>query len=250
MPAAAAPLDTLRHTETPEGVTLHLRPAGAPARALAWAVDFILRLVMFSVLVGALAQLKGFGMGMAAIIAFVLEWFYPVLFELAPGAATPGKRLLGLRVVMADGLPVTPSASVLRNLLRAVDFLPFLYLLGGLTMLARSDFRRLGDLVAQTLVVHQPPEWRSSNLPAGPALAPSRPLTLAQQRAVLALAQRHAVLTAARFEEMARPLAAWLPATDTLPGAMTPSGAPQAEATERLLALARHLLGQRDEAQR
>ncbi len=247
MQATAAPLDTLRHAETPEGVPLHLRPAGAPARSLAWAVDFILRLVLFSVLAGVLSQLRGFGFGVIAIIGFMLEWFYPVLFELLPGAATPGKRLMGLKVVMSDGLPLTPSASVLRNLLRAVDFLPFFYLLGGLSMLMRSDFRRLGDLVARTMVVHLPPEVRPWALPAGPARPPAQPLTLAQQHAVLALAQRHTALTAARFEEMSQPLLAWLPELEAPSPAPARSAAASDDgATPRLLALARHLLGQMD----
>ena len=59
------------------------------------------------------------------ILLFALEWLYPVVFELTPSGATPGKRVFGLRVVMDNGLPVTPAASMTRNLLRAADFLPF-----------------------------------------------------------------------------------------------------------------------------
>jgi uncharacterized RDD family membrane protein YckC len=120
------PLDTLHHAETPEGITLALRPAGLVVRAQAWAIDFAIRAGMFLV-VSIVASLTG-GLGSAFLLIayFLLEWFYPVAFEIGRRGATPGKQALGLQVVMDSGLPVTPAASVVRNLLRAADFLPFL----------------------------------------------------------------------------------------------------------------------------
>ncbi len=101
---------------------------------------------------------------MYLIVAFLLEWLYPVAFELTRWGATPGKRALGLKVVMDNGLPVTPAASLTRNLLRVADFLPFLYGFATVCLLTRRDFKRLGDLAAATLVVYQPPEVRKLQL--------------------------------------------------------------------------------------
>ena len=115
-------------------------------------------------------------MGVMLVLLFAIEWLYPVVFELLPWAATPGKRALDLRVVMDTGLPVTPAASLTRNLLRAADFMPMLFAFGLLSMLLRRDFKRLGDLAAA----------RSSStrraaldvaLPAGEPRAPGVPLS-------------------------------------------------------------------------
>lgn len=236
-------LDTLIPWEAPEGVRLHLRAAGLPARFLAWLVDFFIRVLFLALMLGALEPLGGLGAGTAALVVFAVEWFYPVAFELALGAATPGKRMLGLQVVMMNGLPVTPAASLLRNLLRAVDFLPLFYLLGGVCILVRADFRRPGDLVAGTLVVYREERLRPQAPTQGPAWAPQTPLNWAQQVAVLALAERAPRITPARFEELAGKLVAWLP----LDAAATAGGSAPASATpgERLLALARWLAGHR-----
>ena len=76
------------------------------------------------------------------------------MFELTPWGASPGKRAMGLKVVMDSGLPVTLAASLTRNLLRAADFLPFGYGFAIVSVLVRADGKRLGDLAAATLVVH------------------------------------------------------------------------------------------------
>ena len=102
------------------------------------------------------AFMGGIGVAFLLILFFALEWFYPVAFELTASGATPGKRVFGLRVVMDNGLPVTPAASLTRNLLRAADFLPFGYGFAIVSMLLRRDFKRLGDIAAATIVVHEP----------------------------------------------------------------------------------------------
>ncbi|MDQ2927407.1 MAG: RDD family protein, partial [Pseudomonadota bacterium] len=112
-------LDTRYRVETPEGIELALAPAGIVARGYAFAIDFGIRFSLFGIAVAALSLLGGLGLGLALLVFFALEWLYPVVFELSPWAATPGKRALGLRVVMDTGLPITPAASLTRNLLRA-----------------------------------------------------------------------------------------------------------------------------------
>ena len=95
------------------------------------------------------------GTGVLLIIVFLILWLYPVIFELTPAAATPGKRAMGIYVMMANGLPLTPAGCLIRNLMRAVDMLPLLYGFAIVSMLLRKDARRLGDLAAGTLVVYR-----------------------------------------------------------------------------------------------
>lgn len=202
--AAESRLDTRYAAETPEGIALWLRPAGVVPRLYAYLVDLGIRFVFFGVSFLVLNRLGGFGQGLAWVLFFLLEWLYPVAFELGAGAATPGKRMLGLTVVMDSGLPITPAASLTRNLLRSADFLPSLYAFGVLSMLFRHDFKRLGDLAAGTLVVHAPrTELLRGTPPPAPARAPALPLTARAQAAIVAWAGRVTRLTEARADELA-----------------------------------------------
>jgi uncharacterized RDD family membrane protein YckC len=227
-------LDTLTSAETPEGIALALRPAGVLARAGAFAVDLLIRGALLLVVSMVLAPLGRFGSGLALILWFALEWFYPVLFELLPGGATPGKRAFGLRVTMDSGLPITPAASLLRNLLRSADFLPFAYGLGLATVLMRSDFKRLGDIAAGTIVVHVQRATLHGALPEATPVAPAHALTPRAQAAVIAWAGRSARITEARLAELAQ-LAA--PATGV--------NASSRDAVMRLLSVANWLMGKR-----
>jgi uncharacterized RDD family membrane protein YckC len=201
--AAESRLDTRYAAETPEGIALWLRPAGVVPRFYAYLVDAAVRFGLFSVSFLLLALLGSFGQGLALVLFFLLEWLYPVAFELSAGAATPGKRLVGLTVVMDSGLPITPAASLTRNLLRAADFLPSLYAFGLLSMLFRHDFKRLGDIAAGTLVVHAPGEFLRGTPPPAPARAPAVPLSARAQAAIVAWAGRVTRLTEARADELA-----------------------------------------------
>jgi len=232
-------LDTVYSAETPEGIALALRPAGPVARGLAFMIDAALRLALFllcvlvAALLGAMAPAFGF------IAFFAIEWLYPIVFELALAGATPGKRMLGLQVVMDSGLPVTPAASVTRNLLRTADFLPALYAFGLAAMLLRQDFKRLGDLAAGTLVVHTQPPALHAGVPDAPPLAPRRPLSPREQTAVVSWASRSSTLTRERFAELAELAHDVLPADAAADAEGGHSGA--------LLGVAQWLLGRRRE---
>jgi uncharacterized RDD family membrane protein YckC len=171
-------------------------------RAAAFAIDLAARTGLYLLLL-PLAGLAGVGVGLMLLALFLLEWLYPVFFELRSGA-TPGKRAMHLVVVHADGTPIGPSASLLRNLLRALDFLPVLYGLGLAAMLVDRDFRRLGDLAAGSLVIHRdvPPTTPVAISDAEP-LPPPVPLDLETQQAVLAFAERAGTLSPARRAELA-----------------------------------------------
>jgi uncharacterized RDD family membrane protein YckC len=170
---------------TPEGVDLRLDLAGAGERATAFLIDAIILLViLFSMSLAVIFALNGSGSGgqsAMAIIwllgAFVLRngWF--VMFELSGRGATPGKRLLGLRVVARDGSRLTGGAVLVRNAMREIElFLPLSFLgmdasqsrVDGLIYilafswvalflffpLFNRDRLRVGDLLAGTWVVH------------------------------------------------------------------------------------------------
>lgn len=196
-------LDTLRRVPTPEGFELTLRLAGPVPRALAYAVDLAIRLALFAALAMSLSLFRGGGTGLMLITAFLLEWFYPVAFEVWWSGATPGKRAFGLAVLGDNGTPVSFGASVTRNLLRAIDFLPMLYAFGLVSMLLSRDFKRLGDLAAGTIVVYRDRPGARAPIPAAPPLAPAVTLSLEERRAILDFAERHATLSEERADEVA-----------------------------------------------
>ena len=197
-------LDTLHPVQTPEGVELNLRVAGPVARGIAWGTDFALRIGLYLVLSVGLGLLGRFGRGLLLIGIFVVEWFYPVFFELFSAGQTPGKKLMGIRVVSDDGTPVTWSASIARNLLRFADLLPGFYALGLASMLLDSSFRRLGDLAAGTIVVYPVPAAAPARtIPDALPLAPPLSLELSEQRAVIAYAERSPFLSEERALELA-----------------------------------------------
>jgi uncharacterized RDD family membrane protein YckC len=200
-------LDTFRPIETPEGVELQLRVAGPVVRALAWAIDFGIRVVVDLALAMGLTMLGTFGIGILLIMIFLLEWFYPVVFEVYRQGQTPGKRAMGIRVVNDDGTPVGWGAAMVRNLLRAVDFLPMLYGFGLVSMLLNGDFKRLGDLAAGTRVVYREVPAVTTAIPDARPTAPAVRLSVEEQRAVIAFAERVPRLTEVRAEELAEVLA-------------------------------------------
>ncbi|MDM8190330.1 RDD family protein [Pseudomonas koreensis] len=206
-PPRKAPLDTRHQVETPEGIDLPLRPAGLMVRAVAFAIDLGIRGLILGVLFIALAFLGKLGMGLGSLLLFAISWWYMVLFEVLRQGRSPGKQWMGLRVVHDDGTPIGWSASLLRNLLRFVDLLPFGYFLGALSCLQHPTFKRLGDLAAGTLVVYSERPRSRPQLPdAEPRRCPFA-LTLSEQRAVLGFAERQAHLSPARVNELAALLA-------------------------------------------
>lgn len=196
-------IDTRRPIQTPEGVELGLRVVGPVARAYAWLIDFLIRAAIYTVLSMILSVLGKTGVGILLILMFLLEWFYPVVFEVYKQGATPGKRSLGIKAVNDDGTEVTWQSSLIRNLLRAIDFLPFLYGFGVVTMLFNRDFKRLGDLAAGTIVVYQDKIKGAADIPQEAPRMPPIPLTASEQKAVIQFAERLSLLTPERCNELA-----------------------------------------------
>ncbi|HFC93707.1 MAG TPA: RDD family protein [Leucothrix mucor] len=200
-------LDTLYTVNTPEGINLTLSPAGPMPRMLAWVIDVLIRFVIYTVTFTVLAILGSSGTGIALIITFLVEWFYPVYFELFKNGQTPGKKSLNLYVVQDNGSPVTPAASMIRNLLRFVDFLPLFYGFGLASMLLNKRFQRLGDLVAGTVVLYKEEplieDLMESDEIDHHAIVPPMSLKIEEQQTILQFRQRQLSLSKDRAEELA-----------------------------------------------
>jgi uncharacterized RDD family membrane protein YckC len=150
--------------ETPEQVALEFPLAGVGSRFLAVAIDMLLQFAIGAVVVVVVASvwtvvgIEGSGDWFAAVIviaAFLLIYGYYAGFEAFWHGQTPGKRLIGLRVLSVAGRPARIDQALVRNLLRVVDQLPGVYAIGIVSMLATQRSQRLGDLAAGTVVVHE-----------------------------------------------------------------------------------------------
>ncbi|MBR9868734.1 MAG: RDD family protein [Oceanospirillales bacterium] len=197
--------DTVRRHETPEGIRLELRLAGPVVRACAWSIDMLIRAILYGLVSGIFAFFGGVGTSVMLIMFFLIEWFYPVVFELYNGAS-PGKKAMGLVVMQDNGTPVTFSSSLIRNLLRAADFLPFLYAAGLLSMLMNRNFQRLGDLAAGTLVVYRETGQARVKLAAAEVRRPPVDLSVDEQWELIRFAERCPQLSQERQIELATSL--------------------------------------------
>jgi uncharacterized RDD family membrane protein YckC len=196
-------LDSYREVVTPEGVALQLPAAGPVPRALAWIIDLLVRSVIMATIGMFMGLLGNFGLGLYLVALFLVFWGYPILFEAMWHGQTPGKRVLDLRVLAADGAPAGWLAVIVRNLLRSVDMLPLAYAAGLVSCLCDRDGRRLGDLVADTVVVHSARRVQELDVPKVAPLAAGQPLRAEDQAAIVAFAERSSRMPPARQVELA-----------------------------------------------
>jgi uncharacterized RDD family membrane protein YckC len=183
-PPLPVPGEAVQEVRSAEQVALHFPIAGPGTRVLAYAADaVVLAIIQIAVIVVLLFttplaqtlsdllkpfidQARGGGRTEQAVITLgmlviallivgqlVIEWAYFMISERLTGGRSIGKRLVGLRVIGQDGLPLTARASLVRNLLRAVDVLPGSYVVGLVAIVASPKCQRLGDLAAGTIVV-------------------------------------------------------------------------------------------------
>lgn len=145
---------------TPEGVVFSQQLAGPVTRFLAWVLDFFcvaLMMIMVNMVLGFVMVIsQDLAMALALLAFFVLSIGYGIVMEWWWRGQTIGKRVLRLRVVDAGGLRLHFHQVVLRNLLRFVDSLPLVYLVGGIACLVSRRAQRLGDLAANTVVIRIP----------------------------------------------------------------------------------------------
>ncbi|MBO9324468.1 MAG: RDD family protein [Roseiflexus sp.] len=162
--------------ETPEQIELAYDIAGIGSRFLAAIIDSALIVLAEVALFLAITQVasmlqfaESVWLAIGATLGFVILWGYFIAFELTWNGQSPGKRLIGLRVVSEGGRPITVLGSIIRNLVRIIDFLPLFYGIGVIVMFVDKRARRLGDLAADTLVVRERTDVTLESLVAGAA---------------------------------------------------------------------------------
>jgi uncharacterized RDD family membrane protein YckC len=154
--------------DTPEQISLQFSLASIGSRFLALGIDTSFQAAGFFFLIALaqivnvssslrLALLRPWGFAVLLLAAFVIYYGYFAIFEVWWGGQTPGKRMIGLRVIAVSGRPITPFEAILRNLVRIADQLPGMYAIGILSVFLSSKHQRLGDFAAGTVVVHERP---------------------------------------------------------------------------------------------
>jgi len=139
---------------TPEGVTLELILAGLGSRFLARLLDTAIQgalIAALAIAVGASGS-PGWLQAIAIVLSFLVLFAYDIILETLNNGRTVGKLAAGIRVVGGNGEPVRFLASAVRNIARILDFLPFLYLIGTISIVATQRGQRVGDLAAGTIV--------------------------------------------------------------------------------------------------
>ncbi|MEH7384493.1 RDD family protein [Bacillus sp. JJ1521] len=155
--------------KTPEFVSIQFQLAGVGSRAAAFFLDtlllsissFIILLTLFLILNGGSdfwlpAEVLFSGpVAIVIILLFILNWGYYFLLEFFAGGKTIGKKIVGIRVIQENGHSITLLSSFIRNFLRIIDSLPASYFLGIIMIFFHPKHKRIGDLVAGTIVIHE-----------------------------------------------------------------------------------------------
>lgn len=154
--------------KTPEYVSLQFQTAGLGSRGAASIIDYtmitVVSFVIFLIVIFVTEGQTSLGLfegastvpiAIAIILIFLLFWGYFFVFEYFSGGRTIGKMLMGIRVIQDNGHSLTLLSSFIRNLLRIIDMLPVYYFIGMLMIFLNSKHKRIGDLVAGTIVVHE-----------------------------------------------------------------------------------------------
>lgn len=153
---------------TPEFVSIEFQLAGLGSRAVAFMIDqfivFILNMILYVTLFFVMDVYEDFlasftnpllPIAIVIIITFVINVSYFFVLEYATGGRTIGKKVMGIRVIQENGHSITLLSSFIRNFIRIIDSLPAAYFIGIVMIFAHSKHKRLGDVVAGTLVVHE-----------------------------------------------------------------------------------------------
>ncbi len=183
--------------ETPEQTEVDFVIAGIGSRFLALALDMLIQTAigLVAVICGGLISyglgVSLWGWAFVLLFLFLLYFGYFAYFEILWNGQTPGKRKAGIRVIKDSGRPLTPAESIGRNLMRIVDWMPSLYAVGIVSALVTKQNKRLGDLIAGSLVVRESsfsqirPAWRSAEVPIGPSVAPLGSIHLSAEECAL-----------------------------------------------------------------
>jgi uncharacterized RDD family membrane protein YckC len=166
--------------DTPEQIALEFSLASVGSRFLALGIDTSFQVLGF-VFLAVFAQIATIGSSLSLAVlqpwvfalllfaGFLIYYGYFAMFEIWWGGQTPGKRIIGLRVISVSGRPITAFEAILRNLVRIADQLPGMYAIGIVSVFVSAKHQRLGDFAAGTVVVHERP-LESQAAPETPAV--------------------------------------------------------------------------------
>jgi uncharacterized RDD family membrane protein YckC len=209
---------------TPESIAFSYELAGLGSRFLAVLLDLFFQILCALAIVWAMAALalrlpneaartslpdrtaESLAIAIVIVLGFLVFFGYFIIFELAWNGQTPGKRLIGIRVVRDGGFPLDFVSSLVRNLIRTLEFALGFYALSAISTLLSKENKRLGDYAAGTIVV------RDARIVAPPAPRPGAPaigirLTEEERRLVSRFLDRRELLTPGRRRELASQIA-------------------------------------------
>ncbi|MGZ4790008.1 MAG: RDD family protein [Terriglobales bacterium] len=214
--------------ETPEQIALEYPLAGIGSRFMAFFYDTLIQVIIFVIgllLVALIAPDLGKywpsawnWMAAAWMFAgFCLYWGYFAIFEALWNGQTLGKRKAGIRVIKDSGRPITAFEAIARNFMRAIDSMPGMYGVAVIAIFVDKRSRRLGDMVAGTVVIHDKKDesaqpflhTTASDLTATPAASASiaNKLTLQELEIIEAFLNRRLDLPANIREQSAKRIA-------------------------------------------
>lgn len=239
--SAQKALDLSATVMTPENIQFEYRLAGPFRRFPAFLLDLFIRaatllaigiLIVCSGILTLLPAVGAIGYFIMAVVYFLFDWFYGLIFETIWSGRTPGKRMSGLRVISVDGRPISAYQATIRNFLRFGDLAPLASFqiltaeappaywipTGGVALLCilmTARFQRLGDLAAGTMVIVDERKWVPPKLklndpamnPLVEAISPSFRMTRTMLRTVALYVERRGRLSPARRKELASLLA-------------------------------------------
>ncbi|HEY6325555.1 MAG TPA: RDD family protein [Candidatus Cybelea sp.] len=228
-PSNLAGVDRMLEVRTPESIAFNYELAGLGSRFLALIVDQAIQiLTLVAIFAGILlagaraAQhrspavltdklAESLAIALVVAILFIVLFGYFIAFEALWNGQTPGKKLLGLRVVRDGGYPIDFGASLIRNLIRVGEQLVGYYLLAAVSALVSPENKRLGDLAAGTIVVRDarlaPPRDFSQRAEPEPAYSPTAYLSGEERALVKRFLERRSALSPERRQELAAQLA-------------------------------------------
>lgn len=191
------------YVQTPENVSLEFELAGPGSRGVAAAIDTVIQGAVVGIMTIILLVIAGetslnlmvvqentLYIVIALLLTFVIQFGYFFLFEVFTKGSTPGKKIIGLKVMMANGEPLSTTASLIRNLLRIGDMLPGIYAVGVISVILTRRYMRVGDLAANTVVVKV--REKKNNLVEPPVIsAERRNLILSQKEEALLAEYSH-----------------------------------------------------------
>ena len=153
----------IKNIITPENVYIDFELAGLGSRLLAFLIDFVIQcLIIFLMIIIVYSadlsyyydeEINSYITALSIIVVFLVYNGYFIFWEMLMNGQSPGKRILNLMVIKETGEAITFFDSALRNIIRVIDFLPFFYLIGSVFLVFNKNYKRIGDMAANTIVV-------------------------------------------------------------------------------------------------